>query len=419
MNKVKISALLVAALMIFGLFSASASNGSDDPINLTMVSWYGGGAADAITAKLNDYMDANPNVQITFEVWPWDQYPDKISIAQAGDALPDLIMADSGRELYSSFNAGAIRSLNSLAASGYYDFGTWLPGVQVFCSVGDDVVTFPFNSDQIITWYNKELFRQAGIPDLPNNPTWAELESAAVAVAALEKDADGNPIYGMEIVNSTVPWLYLAAKGINVVGAEDSFLMNTPEVTAAFEEIQAMLTRAGGPPAGQAVDPFLSGHVGIQVCWFGVVGTHPDFESGVVNAPVFDTVNGNYIFQAINGISLSSTTEYPEAAFDVAAYLMSEPVLTALQSELGIKPLVYGPAHDAASMPRDVFPFDAHQITAPTANSLGVPPVTAPWLSAVQIAISTNWPAFVGNSMTTQDFMTQLQTAYDFWLNAQ
>jgi len=391
------------------------------PVKITMATWWGGAGQTALQAVLDAYTAAHPNVTFELTVWPWDQYPDKIATALAGGTLPDLMMVDSSSFMQGFYNSGAIQSLNSLIASTNYDTSTWLPGIQTTCSIGSDIVAVPLHYDQMVTWYNADLFKQAGIANLSNNPTWTDVQNAAKAVAALGKDSSGNPIYGLELGNSSIPWLYLAQKGISAQGSDGSFQMNNDTVISAFQEVQTMLNASGGVPAGLATDPFTTGNVGVAVVWVGATGAGSgfSFDTRVVNAPVMDASGGSYILQTINGISMSATTKNAAVAMDVMAFFTSDASIASLANAAGITPPVTGSAHDAYLQVKTTFPYDAAQVVAGQANSTAVALPSAKWFSPVQSAIVTNWPAFVGNTMTAQAFVTSLQTAYDQWNNTQ
>jgi len=446
MKKAKICALLVAALMIIGLLTAcngtassptpasttppaasptdnttpgASPSDNSQPVHLTMVAWWGGDPQTQLTAELDAYNAAHPNVTIDLQVWPYDQYADKLATAYAGGSMPDIVATDSSSFLYNLYNTGLIQSLNTLMTNANYDSSTWLPGIKETCSAGGDVITVPLIYDQMVTWYNHDLFQQAGLADLPNNPTWDQIQTDAQAIAALGKDSNGNQIYGLEMANSVVPNYYLAQKGISLAGSDGSFQANTPDVVSAISDLQTMAKTCGGAPAGTDQDPMSTGNVGIYIGWMGVAtGSGAAFDSRVVNAPVLDASNGQSILQAVNGLSVSASCQNAAVAFDVISFLTSADQLANMPA-FNSNPPFTGAMHDAALQPQTTFPYDAFQIVAPQQNATPILPNTAKWGFAVQSAIQTNWPAVMNQTMTPQDFVNALQTAYDQWDNAQ
>lgn len=61
-----------------------------------------------------------------------------------------------------------------------YDVNDILAPVRTAISVEGKQYAVPFYGESSILMYNKEMFAAAGVPDLPNKPTWQEVRDAAV-----------------------------------------------------------------------------------------------------------------------------------------------------------------------------------------------------------------------------------------------
>ena len=61
-----------------------------------------------------------------------------------------------------------------------FDRDAFLPAISGYYSdLAGNLLSFPFNSSTPILYYNKDLFRAAGIDDEAAPKTWPELEAAA------------------------------------------------------------------------------------------------------------------------------------------------------------------------------------------------------------------------------------------------
>ncbi len=67
-----------------------------------------------------------------------------------------------------------------------YDVDDILEPVRTAISVDDKQYAVPFYGESSILMYNKEIFAAAGVPELPNEPTWQEVREAAVAIHSPE-----------------------------------------------------------------------------------------------------------------------------------------------------------------------------------------------------------------------------------------
>ena len=89
-------------------------------------------------------------------------------------------------------------------------------------------------------YYNKDVFRKAGVPFPKDDWTWDDYLSAARAIART-KDAAGEPYIGSEFV--TWPMMvraFLRTEGTEVRGADfDDLRIDAPETVAALEKLRA------------------------------------------------------------------------------------------------------------------------------------------------------------------------------------
>jgi sn-glycerol 3-phosphate transport system substrate-binding protein len=131
--------------------------------------------------------------------------------------------------------------------------GSFYKAFMLNSQTGGKTWGVPFQRSTIVMYYNKEMFKEAGLD--PNKPpsTWAEMAEAAKKLT--KKDASGKvTTYGVQIPSSGFPyWLFQALAVQNgVVLANDAgnaVKFNDPKVIEALE-YWVDLTKQGVHPAG-------------------------------------------------------------------------------------------------------------------------------------------------------------------------
>jgi sn-glycerol 3-phosphate transport system substrate-binding protein len=131
--------------------------------------------------------------------------------------------------------------------------GSFYKAFMLNSQTGGKTWGVPFQRSTIVMYYNKEMFKEAGLD--PNKPpsTWAEMAEAAKKLT--KKDASGKvTTYGVQIPSSGFPyWLFQALAVQNgVVLANDAgnaVKFNDPKVIEALE-YWVDLTKQGVHPSG-------------------------------------------------------------------------------------------------------------------------------------------------------------------------
>lgn len=198
----------------------------------------------------DEYMAANPNVEIEITVITGDPYKDKLaSNMQAGDP-PDLFQTWGGGVLWQYADAGLVQDLtDALAEDGWGD--TFLPGPMAVYRQNGKIYGVPWRFGMVGIWYNKDLFEKAGIAETPK--TWSDLLAAVQKL----KDASITPIALGEKDKWTGHfwWSYLAVRNAGQAG-----FAAAQDRTGAFSD-QAFIT--AGEQLQQLIDlePFQEGYL--------------------------------------------------------------------------------------------------------------------------------------------------------------
>lgn len=167
--------------------SASGAPSKGGKVNITY--WKGPNSdveADLWKPAVEKFQKENPGITVEFLVTPWDTWKEKYTAAFASGSPPDVSYMN---EWYPAFaDAGQLLDLSDRVTDelrGSYSKAAW-----DVCTFNGKVAGIPYILGDSILFYNKDLFSEAGITQLPQ--TWDELRDAA---KKLTKDTnnDGKP----------------------------------------------------------------------------------------------------------------------------------------------------------------------------------------------------------------------------------
>ncbi len=273
----KIVSILMVAVFVLAAVPAPAASAKADPVTVTW--WH-------ITTKdpglsnwqkmADDYMKANPNVKIEITVLENEAFKTKLTTVMQSGEVPDIFQSWGGAGLVEQIDAGLLKDITpDLDADGGKWRKSFAPGaLAVFAKDGKNYGV-PWDMGAVTWWYNKDLFKQAGIDKEP--ATWAEL----LADVKKLKDAGITPISlgeghswtGMHM------WSYLATR----IGGEAAFAaaldrsgsFADPAFVKAGEELKKLID----------MEPFQDGFLG---------ATHDDMQATFGNGKAAMLLGGQW-----------------------------------------------------------------------------------------------------------------------------
>jgi sn-glycerol 3-phosphate transport system substrate-binding protein len=287
----------------------------------------GGPIAKLIDAYAADFAKENPSIKVT-PIYA-GSYQDTIVKALTANksGTPPVTSVLLSTDMFTLIDEDAIVPIDNFIKTA--DDKAWLAGFykafMLNSQSGGKTWGVPFQRSTVVQYYNKELFKAAGLD--PNKPpsTWAELADAAKKLTV--KDASGKVTqYGVQIPSSGFPyWLFqgLAIQN-DVVMANDTgnaVKFDDPKVIEALQYWVDLAKQGVHPPGivewGTTPKDFFEKKVAIMWTTTGNltnVRTNAKFDFGVAMLPAAKrkgspTGGGNfYIFK-------KSTPAQQEAAF--------------------------------------------------------------------------------------------------------
>ncbi|MBF0815149.1 extracellular solute-binding protein [Microbacterium paludicola] len=293
-----------------------------------------------------DFEKAHEGVTVKVEAMQHEDMLTKLQAAfQGGDdsQIPDVYMSRGGGELKAEVEGGLVRDLTE-------DASETIDKISAFTdqyTVEDKVYALPYSMGIVGFWYNKDLFKAAGIDEVNPAPTMDEFEgyveklkaagTAPISVGAGDKWPAAHYWYYNVVRECSFDTVQAAIEDKDY--SDECFIKagERLEDTIALEPFNAgfLSTPAqSGPTSASGL--LATGKVGMQLAghWEpGVAGgltedgKVPPF-LGWFAYPTFDGQAGDPADQMGGGDAWSVSTGAPDAAVEFAEYLLSDEVQT-------------------------------------------------------------------------------------------
>ncbi|EGX56675.1 sugar ABC transporter solute-binding protein [Streptomyces zinciresistens K42] len=332
-----------------------ADGGSSD--GTTTVEWWNISTTEptkGVWAALAEKFEArNPQVKVKIVQWENDAYKSKMTALTASGKLPDIFHTWGGGVLRQQVDAGLVEDLTDRTG----DFAEGLlPVAKEPYLLDGKVYGIPFDIGMVGFWYNKALFRDAGIAAPP--ATWTAFLDAVRALRA----AGTTPLAlaGKEKWPGMYYWAYLAMRTAGASALQKAY--DDRDFTGAafvragrhLRELvdlrpfqKGFLGAAYSTPTGQAATVG-NGRAAMELMgqWAPVVqadaGRGLGGDLGFFPFPAVDGGEGavTEVFGGGGGHALRSGA--PQAAVDFLKFFASEATDRELVGKTGVLPVVPG-----------------------------------------------------------------------------
>ena len=229
---------------------------SEEPVEISFWHAMSGPNEEAIKKITDDFMAENPNIKVTLmNQGGYRDLFDKLMASAKADQLPNLAQIYSNR-LSWYVDKGLALDLTpyindpeiGLTEEDKADFPKMF---MDDCIWGEGQYAMPFNKSQMVLYYNKGMFEEAGIA-VPT--TWDEWAEAAKQLTK-DTDGDGEPdIYGVVFANDLstdiAPWLKQAG-GSTMNEETNELYFDTPETKEAVTFLNGMFQNKTARFAGE------------------------------------------------------------------------------------------------------------------------------------------------------------------------
>ncbi|QGG57855.1 ABC transporter substrate-binding protein [Paenibacillus sp. B01] len=322
--------------------SSSPAGGEASKAPVKVVWWHSmsgelGKAADALVSGFNS---THPDVQVeaVFQ-GTYDESLNKMKASMDSKSGPSLIQV---YEIGSRFmiDSGAVTPVQQFIDAEGYDVGSLEPNIRGYYTFGGKQYSMPFNTSNPILYYNKDLFKAAGLDPEKPPATYQEVADAAKALTKDGVTGASFAIYGWFMEQ------LLAAQGKELVNngngrdsAATESLVNQEAAVQTLEWWKGLVDAKTALNLGRKTDDtkkaFLAGQVAMTLDSTaglrGIVdGAAGKFEVGTafLPRPSADAEGGVVVGGASLWVLNNKPAEEQQAAWEFIKYL-AEPATQA------------------------------------------------------------------------------------------
>jgi sn-glycerol 3-phosphate transport system substrate-binding protein len=176
------------------------------PVTINFWHAMSGSRIQLIQNLANEFMKTHPNIIVKVQyTGSYNDTLNKTIAAVKGGNPPDIVQVyDIGTQMM--IDSGIIVPIQKfIDEDKTFDVNTLVPQARGYYTVGGKLYSLPFNSSNPVIFYNKTLFKKAGLD--PNDPptTWEEFKKACEKLTV--KDSKGHTIqYGF--TSGLIGWFF-------------------------------------------------------------------------------------------------------------------------------------------------------------------------------------------------------------------
>ena len=360
MKKIMSLVLILALVLSLGACGSkeaapSADSGdktaAQEPVELEFIQWWtteGGG--EFLEDLVKRFEEANPGITVKLTSMPFGEIRTQVVASQATGMTPDLIGMNPPwtREFY---DMGILAPLDDLmAADPFFKKDNYFQAS--FTPIEGHTYLAPVNSMAFFLFYNKTMFKEAGI-EPPT--TWDELVEAAKALTVPEKNQYGIPMSMSEqeasngAILSLYPLLY-AQNGRTLV--DGKYTVETEGMENAMKLLETLSKNGSILPGTttrsefQIIEEFAAGNVGMVISHNGHINTvtnrDPNLEFGIVPLPSVDGKGTVELRHHGWDIGIAANSQHKEEAWKFISFLLNAENVEAMCNEMLKVPAMYG-----------------------------------------------------------------------------
>ena len=235
---------MVLALILTLSITISASAATE----ITFWNGFTGSDGEVLAQIVNDFNATNDKgIKVTMDVIPWANFHEKLPTAIATGTAPELVLMGNDA-MMPYISTDSLLSLDDFFTATGMDRAEFPDSVLDMFNVNGTQYMMPMQVNTLYLYWNKTLFREAGLdPETPPT-TWDELYAMAKKLTNPEKN-----IYGFALPVSSVSVFLnemLSEGGAVVDDATGKCVLNSEANQKVFQQIQDAVQKDKISPLG-------------------------------------------------------------------------------------------------------------------------------------------------------------------------
>ena len=400
-------AIVAAGALALTGCSSSVSGGQSSAGGTTTLDWiiWGNTPPEIASAEHIAAMvpASDPNLKVKLQTMAWPDYWTKLPTTLAGGNPPCLVSMQMGhvREF-----ADQLLPLDDLLASASINPSDFDSGIMNTLKVDGKQLAIPYDLGPIVLYYNKDMFKAAGVAEPQNGWTIDEFVAAA-------KTLTSGSNYGFSMDNTIEALMQIAPTitGSLPVTNDGKLAINTPEMVSAMSWYAGLVNKekVAAPviasPSSTASVAFLGGTAAMYLDgpWAMINNkAQAKFNMGIVTVPagpkgVTGPIEGS-------GFGISKKCGNPTAAIKAIA-VVTGPEALAYMGDIGRA----FPARSAQQGSWYKNAVDGSQATLEAASKNGIPFRATKYWTADGLNYSQGVVSVINGTSSAADFLKTVQ----------
>lgn len=311
---------------------------SSEPVTITFSNFSGSGDNQVhLDAMIAAFEEQNPGIKVECETIGFGEYFTQMQTRIAAGTAPDCYELN-----YENFvpyaSKGVLMGMEEMYAETGFDPSAINEQALAAFQVDGAQYGLPASFSDVLLFYNKELFDQAGIDYPTNDWTWADEQVAAEAIRALGDDIYGifHPIHFWEF------YKVVQQNGGSILNEDKSaFTLNTPQNVETLQFMVDRVQKSNVMPSEEQLagmgdwDLFKAGRLGMIVTG---IWAFPDFISNMeydwdVAMEPGNTAKATHFFS--NGLVINADSKNAIAAMKWVQFMSASKEAATIRVEAG------------------------------------------------------------------------------------
>lgn len=326
----------VLALGLLGVTSCGTGNApsnADGKTDMTWAMWVGGTADQAAWQKVADTVNEKvPDVNVTLQGSTFADYFTKMSTQLSSNSAPCLVAVQS---LRTAALKDGLLPLNDLVKKNNVNLGDFDKSMITGLSADGNLYALPYDVGPMVMFYNKDMFKAAGLAD--PKPGWTTDEFLA---DAKKLSGSGKYAIAQNSADLNIESQVLAYNGGRVVDSNGTINASDPQFAKGLQWVSDLtnVEKVAAPIAGGdtsfSSNEFLAGSTAMHIDgpWSLLdAKAKAKFNIGITTLPAGPS--GTATFSAGSGWGISQSCKTPDLAFKALETMTGPDMLGELATE--------------------------------------------------------------------------------------
>ncbi|MFC6259579.1 ABC transporter substrate-binding protein [Levilactobacillus fujinensis] len=264
-----VAAIAAAGVSLAACGSSKSSSSSSSSKTTTITFWNGFTSTDGDVLKqiVKDYNKTNKDhVKVKMDIMTWDNFNQKLPTGITAKKAPDFVAMNYG-DMASYVANGTMKDMGDFYKQSGVDKSNFETTARNLGVINGKTYFVPMQVQGMYLYWNKKLFKKAGLN--PNNPpkTWAELATDAKKISKLGNNTQG---FAMPKDGSAIMYNLLQDNGAKLLnGSEKKSALNSAATKKSFDYLQQLIYKDGVGPknisGAEADNLMLAGSLGLYI----------------------------------------------------------------------------------------------------------------------------------------------------------